>query len=205
MILRAHLKDDDISDERRYSEKARSPTVKTRKIYILLTRFPDKGSKAIETMTGCRYPHASIGLEEDMNTFYSFVTKGFIVEKITRYVRPDRPPYPCQLYELSVPEKVYDRIKETLAYFVEFKGLMHYTKFGLILSLLHIPYKRNRFGFFCTQFVAEILQQCGAARLCKKSTRYFSDDLKRLPGMKLHYQGNLQSMLEHFGLRTSLA
>lgn len=38
--------------------------MKTRKIYILLTRFPDNGSKAIEALTGCYYPHASIGLEK---------------------------------------------------------------------------------------------------------------------------------------------
>lgn len=58
--------------------------MKNKKIYILFTRFPDNGSKVIEALTGCYYPHASIGLEEDWNTFYSFVTKGFIVEKITR-------------------------------------------------------------------------------------------------------------------------
>lgn len=176
-----------------------------KKIYLLLTRFPDKGSRAIELLTGGYYAHASIGLEEDLNTFYSFVAKGFIVEKITRYVKPDREPFPCQLYELSVSEPVYCRIKEALAYFVEFEGLLHYTKLGLILSLLHIPYKRDRFGFFCTQFVADILQHSGAARLKYKSTRYFSDDLKRLPGMKLNYQGNLKSMVDHFSLKPSFA
>lgn len=40
--------------------------MKTKKIYILLTRFPDNGSKAIEALTGCYYPHTSIGLEEDL-------------------------------------------------------------------------------------------------------------------------------------------
>lgn len=176
-----------------------------RKIYLLLTRFPDGGSKVLQALTGCRYPHASIGLEEDLNTFYSFVTKGFIVEKITRYVKPDRTPFPCQLYELDVSEDVYERIKEALEYFVEFKGIFHYTKLGLILSMLHIPYKRNRLGFFCTQFVAEILKRSGAVNLKKNSNRYFSEDLKQLPGMKLNYQGNLKTMIEHFGLKPSLA
>ena len=179
--------------------------LKTRKIYLLLTRFPDKGSKVIGMLTGGYYVHASIGLEEDLNTFYSFVSKGFIVEKISRYVKPDRPPFPCQLYELKVTEVVYHRIKEALAHFVEFKGILYYSKLGLILSLLHIPYKRNRFGFFCTQFVADILRHSGAVKLTHKSTCYFSEDLKGLPGMKLHYQGNLRSMIEHFGLKHSFA
>lgn len=179
--------------------------LKSRKIYLLLTRFPDKGSKVIGMLTGGYYVHASIGLEEDLNTFYSFVSKGFIVEKITRYVKPDRESFPCQLYELSVSATIYCRIKEALEYFVEFRGLLHYAKLGLILSLLHIPYKRDRFGFFCTQFVAEILRHSGAVNLKNKSTRYFSEDLKDLPGMKLNYEGNLRSMIDHFGLKPSFA
>lgn len=179
--------------------------MKSRKIYILFTRFPDNGTKVIEVLTGCYYPHTSIGLEEDLNTFYSFVTKGFIVEKITRYVKPDRIPFPCQLYELHVSENIYGRIKEALEYFVEFKEIVHYTKLGLILSLLRIPYKRNRFGFFCSQFVAEILHHSGAVKLTKESTQYFSEDLKRLPGMKLNYQGNLETMIEYLGISPKFA
>jgi hypothetical protein len=44
-----------------------------RKIYILLTRLPNFGSKFLTLVTGFYYTHASIGLDEDMNTFYSFV------------------------------------------------------------------------------------------------------------------------------------
>ncbi len=53
-----------------------------RKIYILLTRLSDNASKAIGILTNSYYTHASIGLEEDLNTFYSFVTKGFKIEKM---------------------------------------------------------------------------------------------------------------------------
>lgn len=175
-----------------------------RKIYLLLTRFPDSGSKVIRAMTGCHYPHASIGLSEDPNTFYSFVTKGFIVEKIARYVKPGREPFPCQLYELEVSKKVYDKIKRIVERFIRFKDKLHYSRLGLALSLLRIPYRRNRRGFFCTQFVAEVLQIGGAARLKKKSNRYFSDDLKMLPGMKLNYQGDMKTMLSLIRLNPSL-
>ena len=66
--------------------------MKKRKIFILLTKFYDTGSKLLRFATGTYYTHASIGLEEDMNTFYSFVLKGFIEEKITRYNKPGRIP-----------------------------------------------------------------------------------------------------------------
>ncbi len=171
-----------------------------RKIYILLLRFHDKGTKVIHAFTGSYYPHASIGLGEDLNTFYSFVSKGFIVEKITRYVKPDRRPFPCQLYELSVTNKTYKKIKCAIERFVKLKSCLRYTKLGLILSMLHIPYKKNRFSFFCSHFVAELLERCGAVKLKMKSNKYFSNDLKRLSGMKLVYQGDLKSMACELGL-----
>ena len=171
-----------------------------RKVYLLLTRFPDNASKAIAILTGYYYPHASIGLDEDINIFYSFVTKGFIVENIAQYVKPGRPPFPCELYELEVSEKVYCQIKEVLEYFVEFRGVVHYTRLGLVLSLLHIPYRHNHFGYFCTQFVADVLQYGGATELKKKSNQYFSNDLKQLPGMKLNFQGDMKTMIKYFGI-----
>jgi hypothetical protein len=63
-------------------------------------------SKMVQFFTRCYYTHASIGLEEDMNTFCSFVIKGFRVEKITRYEKPDRESFPCMLYEMEVSDEV---------------------------------------------------------------------------------------------------
>lgn len=170
-----------------------------KKIFILLTRFPDAGSRAIEFITGFHYTHASIGLEEDMNTFYSFVCKGFIVEKITRYVRPDREPYPCQLYELDVSEKVYNSIKNLLISYTEHQCDFRYTRLGVALSLLHIPYKREN-AYFCSHFVADVLKQGNAVDLNKDSAKYLPGDLRMLPGLKLNFHGNMRSMLQHFGI-----
>lgn len=176
-----------------------------RKIYLLLTRFPDNGSIVFELLTGFHYPHASIGLEEDLNTFYSFVRKGFIVEKVTRYVKPNQTPFPCQLYELEVSEEAYCRIKRAIQYFVKCKELLHYSRFAVTMSVLHIPYKRNRFGFFCSQFVAHILHHSGEVKLKKTSSRYLSGDLRKLSGIKLKFQGNLKTMIDHFGISPGVA
>ena len=171
----------------------------SRKLYILLTRFPGKTAMAIHAMTGCYYTHSSIGLEEDMNTFYSVVGKGLIVEKITRYVRPDRDPFPCQLYELEVSEKVYQTVKVLLEESVQNKSRYHYSKLGVVLCLLRIPFKRQ-YHYFCSQFVAETLMIAQAARLKKDSTLYYPGDFQRMPGMRLHFQGDLKSFLGHFAL-----
>ena len=170
-----------------------------RKLYILLTRFPGKTAIAIHALTRCYYTHASIGLEEDLNTFYSVVGKGFIVEKITRYVRPDREPFPCQLYELEVSEKVYTSVKRLLEESVENKSLYQYSKLGVVLCLLRIPFRRQH-HYFCSQYVAEILNEAKATKLVKDSTLYYPGDFRRMPGVRLNFQGNLRGMLGHLAL-----
>lgn len=165
-----------------------------RKLYLLLIRFPDTGSKMIHALTGFNYTHASIGLDEDLNTFYSFVVKGFIVERIDRYVKPDKTPMPCRLYELEVSQRVYDRVKEIVQAFELQRHHFEYSRMGVVMGLCHIPYKR-RFKYFCSQFVAEVLNNSSAVKLRKNSNLYFPDDLRRLPGMKLDFQGNLKGLL----------
>lgn len=171
---------------------------KKRKIYLLLTKFPDAGTKFIKAVTGLEYPHASIGLDEDMNTFYSFVYKGFIVEKINRYVKPGKEDIPCKLYEMNVSEETYLKIKKTLEYFIEFKEFFYYSITSLVLSILRLPYKRSRFGFFCSQFVAYILQKSKANNEIKCVNHYFSNNLSRVSGMHLKYKGNLKSMMDKY-------
>lgn len=171
----------------------------SRKLYVLLTRFPDAGSKVIGTLMEEYFTHASIGLEEDPNTFYSFVYKGFIEEKITRYLKPGRKPFPCKLYELPVTERVYQAMKRLIQHFRTLKPTLHYTNLGVVCSLLHIPYQRSR-HFFCSQFVAHALAESGAVRLKKEVPLYLPGDVSRLPGLRLRYRGNLYEMAQQLCL-----
>lgn len=170
-----------------------------RKVFILLTQFPDTGSKVMRLITRYSYTHASIGLDEDLNTFYSFVCKGFMIEKITRYLRPDRSPFPCLLYEIEVSEEVYQRVRKLLLDFAARKQSLSYTKAGVILGLSHISYRRKD-HFFCSQFVAEILKYGGAAYLKKDSELYFPKDLSKLNGIRKIFQGDLMGMAKQYRL-----
>lgn len=173
--------------------------MKKKKIFILLTQFPDNGSKLVKAMTGFKYTHASIGLEEDMNTFYTFTVKGFFIEKVTGYLRPDREPFPCRLYELDVPEKVYNKIKDEVRQFINKKSEMSYSYTGLIMSLFKIPYKRKN-RYICSQFVAEILEKAKVIKLEKDSCLYLPGDFTDIPDIHLAFQGNLFTLTEKYGL-----
>ena len=173
--------------------------MKRRKVFILLTRLRNRGARPLGALTGCYYTRASIGLDEDMDTFYSFVDKGFIVEKITRYIKPERPAFQCKLYELEVSEQVYQRLKGHLASFVKRKPLFRYTKLGVFMCLLRIPFRRKD-HYFCSQFVAEALDKSRAAQLKKDCSLYLPKDFLKLPGVRLHFHGNLRGMASHFGM-----
>ncbi|MBP3580266.1 MAG: hypothetical protein J6K12_03340 [Clostridia bacterium] len=176
---------------------------KSRRIYILLTGFRDVGSFFLRAFTGCEYTHASIGLDEDMNTFYSFVYKGFMVEKIARYLKPSSKPFSCQLYELKVTEKVYSSIKKALKSFTCLKSKLSYSKLGVAMCLFKIPYKKN-YSFFCSQFVADILRRTKAAKIRKDSGMYFPEDLKRIDGLKLRFVGNHRDFFSNYCVSVNL-
>lgn len=174
-----------------------SPQPKTRRLYVLLTRFPGPDSTAMKCWTRFPYTHASVGLEEDLNTFYSFVVKGFIVEDISRYNKPGREPFPCALYELEVPDAVYQKAKLIIRKFITNRANLHYNTLGMLLSLIKIPSRRQGY-YFCSHFVAELLQRCDAARLNKRSTLYLPKDCSKLGGLKLIFQGDLLRMSRRF-------
>ncbi|MCH5317061.1 MAG: hypothetical protein J1E05_03725 [Eubacterium sp.] len=174
----------------------------TKKIYVLLTSFPDAGSKMVGFMTRSIFTHASIGLEEDMNTYYSFVWKGFIVEKITKYLRPDRKPYPCELYELEVTPQEYEVVKMILFDFVEKKHTYSFARVELIFGLMRMPIiRRNK--YYCSQFIADVLKKSKILKSKRNSARFFPKDFGKLPGMTMIFKGDILGYVQKFHLLTS--
>ena len=172
--------------------------MKDRKLFVLLTQFPGFDSKALRWWTQFPYSHVSLGLDEDMNTFYSFVVKGFIVEDISRYNKPGRAPFPCVLYSLDVTEETYQAVRKNLLTFVSRKSKLRYTKLGLILSLIRIPWKLKD-QYICSHFVAQTLNRCTATRLKKDATLYLPGDFPKLKELRMIFQGDLAKFSRRFG------
>lgn len=164
---------------------------KTRKVYILLTRLHDFGSRVAGFFATCYYTHCSIGLEEDMNIFYSFMVNGFVEEDVSRFLRGKFSPFPCQLYEVEVAQEVYDEVKRIINEFKTNKRRYRYTKKGVVSGLLFIPRQRKD-EFFCSHFVAHVLKQSKAVTLKKNTALYFPRDFKKMSGINLKFQGNLK-------------
>jgi len=141
-----------------------------RTVYILLTRSGTWFSRLIHLATQDNYTHASIGLDSPDGPFYSFARKyrylalpaGLVEEKITVCHRE----VPCCLYELKVSEDTYFRLRRKLRSMYAQRGEYHYSVLGVLACWFNLPLRR-RHHYFCSQFVAGLLEDCGAVELPK--------------------------------------
>lgn len=164
-------------------------------VRILLTKYPDIFSQILHWLTRSEYTHASISVGRREDGFFSFNTKkGFAVEKPWLSSRPEKKYAPCALYEIEVSDDVYADIRRKLERFAERRDEYKYSTWGLILCLLHISHRVKK-GYFCSQFVAELLQASGAAKLRRKPSLYLPKDFPKEPQLRLHYKGNLSGMI----------
>ena len=91
-------------------------------------------------------------------------------------------------------------MQEMVRPFVENPDHYRYTKFGAALRVfLNIPTRRER-AYYCSQFVAEILKNSGAAKLEKWAPYYLPHHLRALAETKFKFEGNLREYLYAYGI-----
>ncbi len=144
-------------------------------ITILLTRYKGLFGRFICGISKNKFSHASISLDENEEIFYSFNLKGFVIEKPKKYFPESRIPG-STCVRIQVPCDIYDKVKEELTGYIDAKEKYGYSRWGVVLCLLHISHK-FQYRYFCSQFVAEILNNAGAVKLRKASSLYLPGQL----------------------------
>ena len=169
-----------------------------RTIYILLTRSGTWFSRLIHFATRDDYTHASIGLDGPAGPFYSFARKhehfalpaGLVEERVTVSRQAD----PCCLYELRVSEETYAQLRRRLSGMYRQREEYHYNLLGALSCGLNLPLARRR-HYFCSQFVADLLAQCGAVALPKPPALLRPADFCSLRGLRPVHRGVLAGLL----------
>lgn len=169
-----------------------------RTIYILLTRSGTWFSRLIHLATQDSYTHASIGLDGPGGPFYSFARKyrhlalpaGLVEEYVTIYRRE----VPCCLYALTVNEDTYLRLRRQLRSMYAQREEYHYSVLGVLACWFNLPLQRRR-HYFCSQFVASLLENCGAVELPKPPTLLRPAELCQLTALRPVHQGPLEGIL----------
>ena len=167
-------------------------------LYIILTRTESAVSRIVHLMTADMYTHVSISFDASFSVIYSSARKngrtmfpaGPCREYLNRgfYMREGRTP--CAVYELIVPDEVYDAAFKEVKFFMDNQDSYSFNGLGLISCRFGIPLHRKR-HFFCSQFVGEILLRSGAAILPKDTALMRPSDYMLLPELNCLFQGDI--------------
>lgn len=164
--------------------KRREENIDSRTVMVLLTKYSDWTSSFLYYISGRGYTHVSISLDGG-HSYYSFNYKGFCMETIEKHRR--RGVSKSISYEITVSQETYQRMYEQLSYFIEHKNELYYTRLGVVLCLLKIPFRWKN-HFFCSQFVAHLLKDANEIPLSRPTMLYlpnhFRKELESSPFLK---------------------
>ena len=168
-----------------------------RAVYILLTRSGTRFYRLIHIATRDDYTHATIGQDGPAGPFYSFARKherfalpaGLVKERVTDRRRAD----PCCLYELRVSEETYALLRRRLSGMYARREEYRYNLLGALSCGLNLPLVRRR-HYFCSQFVAGLLEDSGAARLPKPPALLRPADFQAVRGLRPVHRGLLAGL-----------
>ena len=137
-------------------------------VYLILTQSGTILSKLIRLFSHKPYNHASIGLDKSLDKFYSFgrlkphnaFIGGFVIERKDAGVFKLFKNAPSLVVELSITDEQYNTITNTITVFEQNKEEYKYDFVNLTIffTKYRIPRKKR---FFCSQFVAYILNNAG--------------------------------------------
>lgn len=143
-------------------------------VSVVLTKYTDRLSNFLYMFCGFGYTHASISLDDESGKMYSFNYRGFCIETAKKHRR--RGVERSAGFTLRISDEAYERLKEEIEHFIANKPDYKYTKFGVLMCFLKIPFKRKN-HYFCSQFVAEMLNKSGAVKLKKSPSLYLPNTI----------------------------
>lgn len=131
-------------------------------VTVLLTKYDDWASVLISFISGAGYTHASLALDDASGVYYSFNYRGFCTETLEKHRRHGA--IKSAALQISVSDAAYERLAQLLVRFRSGRSRLRYTRFGAFCCALGIPFRWKR-HYFCSQFVAELLENSGAVPL----------------------------------------
>ncbi|WP_449538923.1 hypothetical protein [Ferdinandcohnia sp. Marseille-Q9671] len=172
-------------------------------VYIILTDTGTLFTKIIKKFTKQPLNHASISFTKDLETTYSFGRKrannpfigGFVKENMNGELFQSAT---CAIYSLSVSDSEYKKMREFVQYFEKHKCDYKYNFIGLFGVLVNKKIIRKK-AFFCSEFVATILNRGGINITCKHPSLVKPIDLVDCKDLVLLYEGTLHSFLLQHG------
>lgn len=168
-------------------------------VFIILTDTGTMFTKLIKRFTKQPLNHASICFTKELDTVYSFGRKQANNPFIGGFVKEDMDGElfqraTCAIYSCSVSESEYWQMKELVQHFEMHQHHYKYNFIGLFGVLLNKKINRKR-AFFCSEFVATVLNNGGFELKGKHPSLVRPNDLGNCEEFRLRYEGQLRSYL----------
>ncbi len=168
-------------------------------IYILLTDTGTIFSKCIRFYTKDLHNHCSISMDIELERVYSFGRKnvanpfnsGFVKENMHNELLRQAN---CQIYCFSITRQQYLKLEQKIAEFERNKEKFRYNLLGVIGIVFKQKWIRPN-TFFCSQFVAYLLEDIGISFQDKPSYFMTPNEIVSSLNLQLLYQGKLQDFL----------
>lgn len=169
-------------------------------IYIMVSRTNTMLGKVIQMALGVSYNHCSIALDDSLESIYSFGRKeignmfvaGFVQESKNSGFFAVHDKSNIALLRLSVSREEKMRIHEIISEFQQSKEPCKYSLLGLLYCYRGIPVEREN-KFFCSQFVAQVLQLAGVDVFDKPASLIRPHDFLEIPFAEFVYTGTIGS------------
>lgn len=170
-----------------------------KEVYILLTDTGSLLTKLIKLYTKKPYNHASIALDSKLLEVYSFGRKtvrnpfigGFVKEDVKAglFKQAD-----CAIYSFTATEDQIQKMKHLLIQFEAQKKDYRYNFLGLFGVMFNKPIKRKN-AFFCSQFVAFLLEESNIIDFNKPLSLITPHDLQSTSTFQFVFEGKLKDYL----------
>ncbi|KAB8139362.1 hypothetical protein F9U64_00780 [Gracilibacillus oryzae] len=167
-------------------------------VYIMLSDTGTLFTTMIKKYTKAPYNHASISFDPELKELYSFGRKnpknplhgGFVKEDIWTGTFRRYPDTICVIYKLEVSERQKAKMRRVLNVFIKNNNKYLYNILGVLGVSVKEPIEFSN-SYFCSQFVAEILNRSGIKLWDKLSVMITPDDFRSCDQLELIYEGKL--------------
>ncbi|RPF50292.1 permuted papain-like amidase YaeF/Yiix C92 family enzyme [Aquisalibacillus elongatus] len=170
----------------------------SQEVYIVLSNTGTLFTSLIKTYTRAPYNHASISFDAELHEMYSFGRKnprnpmhgGFVKEDILTGTYSRYKETTCVIYRLNVTEREKEKMKRILNVFIKNDDKFLYNILGVLGVSFKEPIEFSN-SYFCSQFVAEVLQRSGIKLWNKLPAMVTPDDFRKNEQLEMVYEGKL--------------
>ncbi|MEG0255699.1 hypothetical protein [Vagococcus sp.] len=169
------------------------------KVFLVYSATNSLLSKSIKCYTKETYNHVSIAFDENLDQTYSFGRKKIANPLIGGFVKENFwDPFfltsECLIYSLDVSVEQYEKMLEIVYYFDQNKQLFQYNFLGLIALSFNYDFKREN-AYFCSEFVATLLNESNVTTFDKKIQFITPKDLLEIQHLEKIFEGQVVNYL----------